>query len=259
MHITFMGTGTSHGIPVVGCSCPVCRSDDPRNQRSRSSLLISEAGPRSEGTKILIDTATEFRLQAVREELKELNALFYTHAHADHLHGLDDIRPLTREKALPLYGSPETLAEIREHYAYLFRETQLGGGKPQVRLIPLAAEPVEIGPFSIQPIPILHGALPVTGYRIGDMAYLTDCSAIPESSIPLLQNLRILIIDGLRDQPHSTHFSIGEAETMGRRLGAEKVFFTHLCHRLDHQELTARYSEEGIFAPAWDGLTLSIT
>lgn len=262
MRITFMGTGTSHGIPVVGCRCPVCTSTDPRNHRTRSSLLVSERGPSKPGKCVLFDTATEFRLQAVREGLNHLDALFYTHAHADHLHGLDDVRPLTRKKALPVYGSPETLEEIKEHYAYLFRKTQQGGGKPQVELHPLATEAKTIGPFTIQPIPLLHGELPVLGYRIGPLAYLTDCSALPAPSQSLLKGIRVLIIDGLRYRPHSTHFSLAEAEEVGRQLGAEKTYFTHLCHDVDHAALSAeytrKYGKSPPFLPAWDGLSFDL-
>ncbi len=260
MVITFMGTGTSHGIPVVGCTCAVCRSENPRNKRSRSSLLISENGPSRPGFRLLIDTATEFRLQAVREGLFGLDALLYTHAHADHLHGLDDIRPLSREKPIPVYSSPAVLRELREHFAYIFRSTQEGGGKPRISLHPIDSRPFSLGPWLIQPIPILHGDLPILGYRIGPLAYLTDCSRIPDTSLPLLGGIQCLIIGALRERPHPTHFTVQQAEAAGRRLGAETVDFTHLCHDMDHEELERRVSgsQSPRFRAAWDGLSFSL-
>ncbi len=251
--VSILGSGTSHGIPVIGCGCRVCTSEDPRNRRTRAGIMLQSG----DGTTVLIDTATEFRLQAVREGITRVDAVFYTHAHADHVHGLDDLRPLGRRGAIPLYGSAPTVDEIRQRFSYIFSRSQEGGGKPNVHLTEIkAAEPVSAGPFTLIPVPVLHGNLEVFGYRIGDFAYLTDCSAIPEASYPLLEGVRFLVIDALRAKPHPTHFSFDEAIREVRRISPEKAWFTHLSHDSEHGELSALLPE-GI-EPARDGLTFDI-
>lgn len=251
--VTILGSGTSHGIPVIGCACRVCRSANPKNSRTRAGAVIRAA----DGASILIDTATEFRLQAVREGIRRVDAVFYTHAHADHLHGLDDLRPLGRSGPIPLYGSEATMKEVRSRFSYIFARTQEGGGKPQVSLHTLdPAVPKRSGPFTVIPVPVLHGDLPVFGYRLGDFAYLTDCSRIPERSYPLLGGVRFLVIDALRPRPHPTHFCFDEALREIRRIAPERAWFTHLCHDSDHDELAA--SLPAGVEPAWDGLSFEI-
>ncbi len=251
MRFRFLGTGTSFGVPVVGCGCPVCRSTDPRDARYRSCLLI-ESG----GTVLVIDAGPEFRLQALRAGLCRLDALLLTHAHADHVGGLDDVRPLTRERVLPVYGDEGTLAEVRERFGYIFRTTQEGGGKPRIELRP-ASGPLRIGDIELSPIPVMHGELTILGWRTGDFAYLTDASGIPDSSYGLLSGVRTLVINGLRRRPHSTHFSIDQALDAARRIGASRAWITHLCHESTHVELeeycAARGADVGA-RPAWDGL-----
>jgi phosphoribosyl 1,2-cyclic phosphate phosphodiesterase len=210
-----------------------------------------------DGTTVLIDTATEFRLQAVREGITRVDAVFFTHAHADHVHGLDDLRPLGRYGPIPLYGSGPTVDEIRQRFSYIFSYSQEGGGKPNVNLSAIeAGKAVEAGSFRIIPVPVHHGSLEVFGYRAGNFAYLTDCSAIPETSFPLLEGVRFLVIDALRPRPHPTHFSFDEAIREIRRIGPEKAWFTHLSHDSDHSELSAMLPE-GIEA-AWDSLSFDI-
>lgn len=253
MKVTVLGSGTSHGVPVIGCSCDVCTSRDPKNHRTRASVMV-ETG---EGRVILFDTATEFRLQALREGIRRVDGVFYTHAHADHIHGLDDLRPLCRHGDIPLFGSKATMEEIAERFAYIFREGQEGGGKPRVRLHTIeGARPFSFAGLEIIPVPLLHGALPVFGYRIGSFAYLTDCSAIPKASHRLLQGVDYLIIDALRPRPHSTHFSFDQATREAQRIGAGHTWFTHLCHDVDHREMEKRFPP-GI-APAWDGLSFDL-
>jgi phosphoribosyl 1,2-cyclic phosphate phosphodiesterase len=250
---TILGSGTSTGVPVLGCSCRVCRSKDPKDRRSRASLWV-EAG----GLSILFDTATEFRLQALAAGIGSLDALFVTHAHADHIHGLDDLRTLSHHGEIPLYSSPSTLEEIENRFSYIFRGLRTGGGKPRIRLSPVYAEgePVRLpgpeGELSVLPVPIFHGSMPILGYRIGPFAYLTDCSEIPQKSYRLLEGVQVLVVDGLRFRPHPTHFSVDQAIAAVRRIGAQEAYLTHLCHEVSYREL-AEYLPDGIH-PAFDGL-----
>jgi phosphoribosyl 1,2-cyclic phosphate phosphodiesterase len=253
MRVRFLGTGTSFGVPAVGCGCAVCRSTDPRDFRFRASLLI-ESG----GTVVVIDAGPEFRLQALRARISRLDALLLTHAHADHANGLDDVRPLTREGELPVYGNRETLAELRERFAYVFRKTQEGGGKPRVDFRE-AAGPLRAGSLEFVPVPVEHGELPILGWRTGSFAYLTDASRIPEPSFALLAGVRTLVVNGLRRKPHQTHFSIDQAIDAARRIGASETWLTHMNHETSHAGLeeycAARGADVGA-RPAWDGLEL---
>ena len=249
MNTVIMGSGTSHGVPVVGCDCRVCRSTDPRDKRSRASLLV-----RTDDCEIVIDTCPEFRLQAVRHGIKRLDALLYTHAHADHLHGIDDIRPLTRKNPAAVYGSAAVCGELHSRFPYIFTPAGKGGGKPRIELREMPRDGIEVGGLAILPVPIFHGELPIYGYRIGDMAYLTDCSRIPDSSYALLGNLEFLIIGALRFRPHPTHFSVDEAVAEAHRIGAQRTVLTHLCHDATHLELAAYLPKK--IEPAYDGLSL---
>ncbi|MBT3272543.1 MAG: MBL fold metallo-hydrolase [Spirochaetales bacterium] len=255
MRVTILGSGTSHGVPVIGCDCDTCLSEDPRDKRTRSSITIEE-----NGAFILIDTSTDFRTQAIREGIKKLDAILMTHSHADHLHGIDDTRPLTWDNPLPVYGSAEVLEEIRTRFDYIFKETQRGGGKPKLDLRLLPAEEVAVAGIRIQPIPVMHGDVEIYGFRIGSFAYITDCSAIPEKSYKLLSGVTHLVIGALRYRPHATHFSIDEAITAAGRIGAAHAWLTHLCHDVNHQILTRKLSgrENPSFLPAFDGLLLEI-
>lgn len=252
MKITILGSGTSHGIPVVGCSCPVCISENIKNKRTRASILVS-----NNQTKILVDTATEFRLQAVREGITRLDGILYTHSHADHLHGIDDIRSLSREKTIPIYGQAIDLEEIQSRFPYIFQLTpQKGGGKPAVTAIPINKEPFKIGSIEIQPIEIKHGILNIFGYIFNkQVAYLTDCSAIPKASLKLLKNLDIVIIGALRYKPHPTHFSIDQALGIIKKISPNRAYLTHLCHDIDHEQLIEELPK-GVF-PAYDGLKIT--
>ncbi len=256
MRLTFLGTGTSHGIPVAGCACRVCRSHDERDVRWRTSLLVEE-GP----TVILVDAGPEFRLQAIRAGIRRLDGVLLTHAHADHIMGLDDLRPFMARGPLPVRGDLATLAEVRERFSYAFVEGQLGGGKPSFDLLPVAMETLVIGDLEVRRIPLLHGRLEVSGWRLGDFAYLTDCSAIPEPSLPLLEGVKVAAIDGLRLRPSTTHFSVDEAIEAARRLGLSQVWLTHICHEASHTELEAYCAQRGadlVARPAWDGLVLEL-
>ncbi len=255
MEVVILGSGTSHGVPVIACDCDVCRSTDKKDKRTRASLLVRHAG-----LEIVIDTAPEFRLQAVREGISRLDALLYTHPHADHLHGIDDIRPLTRKNPATVYASRETLNELTRRFDYIFTRTQKGGGKPRISLEEIPPTGIDLEGLEIRPVPILHGELPIYGYRLGNTAYLTDCSRIPESSYPLLEGLELLIIGALRFRPHPTHFSIDEARAAAKRIDAEKTLLTHLCHDASHEEIRAYLSRDRDkkIEPAYDGLCLRV-
>ena len=230
LDITILGSGTSTGIPVVGCECSVCCSSDPRNRRTRCSVMIS-LGVHN----VLIDTSTDLRQQALRENVRNIDAVLYTHSHADHVHGIDDLRGfnLRSRKEIPIFGAEKTLERICLLFDYIFSEEACSGYVPQLKLCPVK-DSFDLFGLTFTPIPLLHGDLEVLGYRCGPVAYLTDCSAIPESSMLLLQNLQLLIIDGLRFKPHPTHFNISQATDIAQQLGAERTLLTHLSHDVDH-------------------------
>lgn len=230
LDITILGSGTSTGIPVVGCDCAVCRSTDPYNQRTRCSALISHGT-----TNILIDTATDLRQQALRENIRHIDAVLYTHSHADHMHGIDDLRGfnIRNKDAIPLYGSPRTLERVRDTFYYIFADVENPSYVPRLSLHPVEGS-FELFGLQIVPVPLLHGGMQAYGYRCGPFAYLTDCNGIPEESLELLHNLDTLIIDGLRFRPHNTHFNIQQASEMAQRIGARQTFLTHLSHDVDH-------------------------
>jgi phosphoribosyl 1,2-cyclic phosphate phosphodiesterase len=257
MEITFLGTGTSYGVPMVGCTCPVCTSPDPRNTRSRCSVFLKVGRPSGESPlAILIDTATEFRLQAIRARIRGIDAVLFTHAHADHIHGLDDIRPFTRERPIPVYGNEGTMGELRERFSYIFRETQIGGGKPKIDLKVVGGEPFQIDGVTVTPVPVKHGRLDILGWRIGRLAYLTDVSAIPEASFALLDGLDMLVLDAVQRRPMSTHFTVDEALAAARKTGAARVFLTHFSHEIDHAQIKKELPDWA--APSYDGLVVTL-
>ena len=255
MEVIFLGTGTSHGIPVIGCDCPVCTSSDPKNNRTRCSVYV-----RTDGADIIIDMSPEFRIQMLREKLSTADAVLITHTHADHLHGLDDIRPMTFKRPIPVYGSTRVIGIIRRRFDYIFNVTQMGGGKPHIQLNPVEGSffiPTrDGGKLEVVPIPMLHGKLETFGYRIGDFAYLTDCSYIPKASLHLLNGLKVAVIDALRYKEHPTHLSVEKALALAQKLGAGRTYFTHMCHDIDHAKLLSELPE-GI-EPAYDGLRITI-
>lgn len=252
LRLTILGSGTSTGIPVIGCHCPVCTSEDPRNNRTRCSALL-----RYQDKNILIDTATDFRQQALREQIERVDAVLFTHAHADHVHGLDDLRIFTafNRPAIPIYGSAETLNAIGVFFSYIFDQSPEAGFIP--RLSPeTASTPFDLFGLKITPVPLIHGGYPTQGYRIGNLAYLTDCNEIPDESWPLLKGLDVLVLDGLRLKPHDTHFNIAQAVEAAQRIGAKRTLLTHLSHEINHSKLQSSMPE-GIEL-AYDGQTLAI-
>jgi phosphoribosyl 1,2-cyclic phosphate phosphodiesterase len=250
LQITFLGTGTSHGVPMIGCECSTCRSDDPRDRRLRPSVFIRT----DDGTCLLIDAGPDLRAQALTHAVTRVDAILFTHGHADHVLGLDDVRRfnILMKQPMALYGDEATLDEIRRTFSYVFNpNTPKGGSLPELALFPIAG-PFCLGRQEILPIPVCHGKRPILAFRFGSFAYLTDCSAIPESSWALLAGLDVLVLDALRDRPHPTHFSLDEAVAASRRIGARRTYFTHMCHDLPHAATCARLPR-GVTL-AYDGL-----
>lgn len=250
--MTVLGSGTSHGVPVIGCDCKVCRSADPKDARTRASVLVEEAG-----AAILVDCGPEFRLQALRAGIRGLDAILLTHAHADHVHGLDDVRVFTAGKAMRVYGNPSCLDELRERFAYAFSITQEGGGKPRFALTPLDDAATTVAGVEVLAVPVYHGKLRVNAYRFGKFAYVTDLNRMPEGSLERLKGVEALVIDGLRFRPHPTHFSIDEAARTAELIGAERCWITHLTHEHAHSELRDALRGRKI-EPAWDGLAFDV-
>lgn len=256
--VTFLGTGTSVGIPVITCSCDVCTSDDPRNRRLRASLLLEWPADTPDGeARVLVDTATDLRQQALRAGIDRIDAVLYTHAHADHILGLDELRiyNFVHRRTIPLYGSEETLATIRKMFAYAFDPGAVG----VPRLDPRPAEGhLDLEGLRIELIPVLHGPMEVLALRIGDFAYVTDCSEIPEASAERLRGLDLLVIDALRRKPHRSHFSLEEALAEIERLDPERALLTHLSHDFDHESLRRELPERVGVAADGDRLRLAL-
>lgn len=253
MKVLFLGTGTSHGVPMIGCDCAVCRSSDPRDARLRPSIYLEC----DDGLRILVDTTPDLRQQALRYDLRKVDAVLYTHSHADHILGLDEVRRynhLTRAP-LPLYGDAATLADVRRIFSYVFEPgADGGGGVPDLRLNTIVGA-FCLGRTEIQPLTVRHGTRPVLAFRIGGFAYLTDCNEIPAETMAQLQGLDVLVLDALRRKRHPTHFSLDEAVEVALRLRARQTFFTHCCHDLGHADTCASLPD-GI-ALAYDGLRIA--
>jgi len=244
--VLVLGSGTSTGIPAIGCNCPVCTSDDPRNKRLRSSIRIQTGG-----RTLLVDCGVDFRQQMLRHRTPHIDGVLVTHTHADHIHGLDDLRAFTfrRESPMPIYSSEGFIRDIELRFGYCFNPMQIGGGVPKISLnTVMPGQPFDVGGVPVVPLPIMHGRLPILGFRLGSFAYMTDCSGIPEETWPLLEGVRTLIISGLRHEPHPTHFTLAESMDAARRIGVERVYFIHMTCRLDHAK-----TEETL--PEWARLT----
>ena len=249
--ITFLGTGTSNGIPVIGCNCSVCRSSDPRDKRGRTSAVI-----RHQGIVFLIDTATELLSQALAVGLDHIDATLFTHAHADHTGGFDDLRRFNEldQRHLPIYASPETAAILTQRFAYAFEDAfPFYGGKPDL-LLNTVDGPFAINGIDVIPLPVFHGQIQVTGYRIGDIGYVTDAKVIPAETMSLLTGLDVLVLNSLRPRPHPTHLSIAEAVDVICALKPRRSFLVHLSHEISHADASAMLPD-GVEI-AYDGLTV---
>ena len=251
MKITILGCGTSTGVPMVGCDCPVCTSDDPRDKRTRASLLICY-----NDHTVLVDTSTDLREQALRQHIRRIDSVLFTHAHADHVNGIDDLRGFhfIHKEIIPCFASRETLETLQNGFGYIFNEHEGSGYSPLMAAHEIRA-PFDLFGQTIIPIPMLHGRTLSLGYRIENFAYLTDCSAIPESSLELLQGVELLVIDGLRWTEHPFHFNIAGAIAAARQTGAPRTILTHLTHQI-------AYSEENKLPPgfelAYDGMEFDL-
>jgi phosphoribosyl 1,2-cyclic phosphate phosphodiesterase len=249
--LTVLGSGTSMGVPTIGCDCAVCHSQDPRDRRTRPSVLI-EYGGRS----VLIDTTPDFREQAIREQIRRLDAVLYTHTHADHLLGIDDLRPLSflhRPNKLPLYAHPDAAAFIQNMFRYIFDSDYKFGGLPQVEMRPLQGT-LDLFGARFEPITLIHGDAEIYGFRFRSAAYLTDHSEIPEASLSKLENLDVLFLDALRYKPHPTHSTVENSLRIVERLKPQRSFFTHICHDLPHEKTNASLPEN--VKLSYDGMKL---
>lgn len=248
--LTVLGSGTSMGVPTIGCDCAVCQSSDPKDRRTRPSVLIEFAGK-----TVLIDTTPDFRQQAIREGIRKLDAVLYTHAHADHILGLDDLRPLSfhRPEKIPLYAQPEAGDLLRTMFKYIFDAKYKFGGLAQVELKPINGK-LELFGATFEPVEVLHGDAPIVGFRFGNAAYLTDFSEIPEGSFGQLQSLDVLFLDALRYKPHPTHSTVDNSLRIVDRLRPKRAFFTHICHDLPHEQTNASLPEN--VRLSYDGMKL---
>jgi phosphoribosyl 1,2-cyclic phosphate phosphodiesterase len=290
MRITFLGTGTSHGIPVIGCTCAVCLSPDPRNRRNRIGVWLHDGPPHAgrdlsekghaetkaalasgaaagavgaeaaggpQGRSCVIDISSEFRIACLDRGLKRLDFALLTHAHSDHVSGLDDLRIFsqTSGRAVPIHADARTLEDIRARFAYAFNPPkEYGGGTPQFDLREVTGAFTE-GDWRITPLPVMHGPEPILGFRVNDFAFITDVTVIPESTLALLEGLDVLALDCLRKRPHSTHLSLDQAVAYAKRIKAKRTFFIHLTHELEHAETEAGLPPE--IRVAYDGLELT--
>ena len=251
--ITVLGSGTSSGVPTIGCGCDVCASSDPRDKRLRPSILI-----RYEGRGVLVDTTPDFRFQALRARIERIDAILYTHSHADHVLGLDDVRPFNyrQRSAIPIYGMEETLDAIRRVFQYAFEARSYESAVPRLHLRLLNGEPFDLFGLEFTPIRLLHGKSPVLGFRFGRAAYLTDHSDIPEESKAKLRGLDVLFLDALRHRPHPTHSTVERSLEWVEELRPQRAFFTHICHDLHHQRTEAALPSN--VRLAYDGLEIEV-
>lgn len=240
------------GVPTLGCHCAVCESTDPHDQRTRPSVLLSYCGH-----NVVIDTTPDFRSQAIRARIDHLNAVVYTHGHADHIMGLDDIRPfnLKQKSAVPVYAAADTLRILRRQFAYIFDDAQPGSTVPLIDLHTING-PFNLFGVSLLPVPAMHGAQPVLGFRFGKAAYLTDFSSVPDSSKALLGGLDDFVLDALRYVPHPTHSNVEQSLALVEELQPKRAWFTHICHDLGHEQANARLPEN--VRLAYDGLSFEV-
>ena len=253
MRITFLGTGTSHGVPMIGCECATCRSSDIHDKRLRPSIFVETPGAR-----VLVDAGPDLREQALRHGIARVDAILFTHGHADHILGIDDVRRFNAlmQSPMPCYGDRATIDDIMRMFSYVFDSaTPKGGGLPSLQMHEIDG-PFRVGDLAVEPVPLWHGARQVLGFRFDGFAYLTDCSRLDDAAWPLLRGIDVLVLDALRERPHPTHFSLSEAIDTARRIGARQTWFTHMAHDLPHEATNARLPDG--MRLAHDGLVISV-
>jgi phosphoribosyl 1,2-cyclic phosphate phosphodiesterase len=253
LKVTFLGTGTSIGVPVITCDCPVCQSDDPRDKRFRTSVLVE-----TQGLTIVIDCGPDFRIQMLREHVANLDAVLFTHEHRDHIAGLDDVRAFNYvlNKKIDIYGTSQVMEAIRTEFPYIFSESRYFGA-PQLTIHTIGIEPFTVKGLEIIPITVLHEKLPVTGFRIGDFTYITDASYIAPGELEKVRGSRVIVLNALRNSKHVSHFSVGEAVDILKNLGPEAAYLTHLSHFVGlHEEVNQKLPH--FIELAYDGLVLEI-
>jgi len=250
LKVTFLGTGTSQGIPVISCPCQVCHSDDLRNHRLRTSLMVE-----SDRSRIAIDSGPDFRQQMLREKVDRLDAILFTHAHKDHIAGLDDVRPFNyfMGKPMDVYATTEVQEAIQNEYSYAFDVKNDYPGIPKIKLHTIDLNPFAIGDINFIPVEVMHYKLPVLGYRFGDFTYITDASYIAEKEIRKIKGTRYLVLNALRKEKHISHFNLQEAVELAAAIAAEKTWFTHISHQLGLHEEIIKTLPQGM-ALAYDGL-----
>lgn len=269
MKITVLGSGTSSGVPVIGCSCEVCLSKNPKNNRLRSSIYIElspeEVAGKEDQRHILIDTGPDFRTQALRFKIPKIDLILFTHTHADHIYGLDDVRMYNfiQKSSIPIYGEEAVVSNLKRAFSYCFEldPDYEGGGVPKLSSnIISAGSEIFLGKFKIIALRAYHGSLPILGFRIGTFAYLTDCSRIPDETVESLKGVTHLILDGLRFRPHRTHFTIPQAAATARQLNIKETWLTHISHDVEHERTSQELLDQhgGKVNLAYDGLTVQL-
>lgn len=252
LEITFLGTGTSHGVPIIGCNCDTCISDNPKNKRFRSSIYV-----KTDFKNILVDTSPDLRLQLLNNDITDIDFVLFTHAHADHIMGFDDLRAINRinKMDIPCYGNKDTLEAIKRKFEYIFKDCHFNFAVPSVKLNEIEGT-IYYDELKIIPLPVKHNHEEVLGYKIGKMAYITDCSYIPEETMDLIKDIDLLILDALRYKTHPKHFNINEAVEVIQKLGVERSYLTHISHEIEHEKENEALPK-GIQL-AYDGLQLEV-
>lgn len=254
MKVTVLGCGTSTGVPVISCPCEVCTSKDPRNRRTRASIMITNGN-----ANVIIDTSPDLRCQALENKINRVDAVLYTHAHADHIFGLDDLRiyNFLQTEKIPIYGSGETMSHIRKVFSYIWNpDAPLGGGKPMLETNVMEKRAHKIAGVNVEPVKIMHGSVPIYGYVFDSLAYLTDCSAIPDETRELVKGKEVLILGALRYRPHPTHFCLDEALAAIEDIKPGRAFLTHMSHSFDYEKTNAELPK-GVEL-AYDGMVIDL-
>lgn len=254
VEVVILGSGTSHGVPMIGCKCEVCTSDDPHDKRTRPSIWVNMGGLR-----VLVDTSPELRLQCIANDIDGLDVVLFTHHHADHVTGLDDLRRYNwlNKGPVPCFANERTVSALQTMFSYAFKpDRDSPHSRPNLELKIIDASPLTIDGREIIPIPLMHGPLPVLGFRFGAFAYCTDCNMIPEESMALLQGLDVLVLDALRRTPHPAHFNLEQAVEMAGKLNARQTYFTHITHQLRHEQTNAELPDG--MALGHDGLRFTV-